>query len=201
MLREVLKEKWVRWAAVIAIVIVCGLFLYGKGYNDKRDEIVKAFSKIGNSTKDIKNTSDDVEEKFEDLGTVNVGDIASYGNINFKITGSKVCKELSGPFGRSNKPELGQYVVVDMEGENVGSSPEKFYSSNFRLADSDGHDYDYDISSSITAQKKYHSHWGEEFKPGGKKKFRLSFDVPEGDIANYKIQIKYNNGIQYMALA
>ena len=200
-IKKVLFEKWVRWSAFIAVLIVSGLFLYNKGYNDKRDEVVKAFSKISNTTKDIKNTADDVKEKFEDLGTVNVGDTASYGGLKFRITGSKVCKELSGLFGESSKPELGQYIVVDLEGENVGSSPENLYSGNFRLADSNGHDYTHDISASMNAQKKYHSMWGEAFNPGGKKKFRLSYDVPEGDITNYRIQIQYNDGVQYMALA
>lgn len=201
MVKKVLSEKWVRWSALIAALIVVGLFLYGKGYNDKRDEVVKAFSKIGNTTKDIKNTSDDVEENFEDLGTVNVGEIASYGNLNFKVTGATVCEEIKGHFGSADKPELGQFVVVDLEGENIGNSVEDFYCTNFRLADDKGHDYETDLGSSVSAQKKYHTTWGDAFKPGGKKKFRLSFDVPKGDISVYKIQIKYNNGIQYMALA
>ncbi len=199
--KKVLCEKWVRWSAFIVVLIVCGLLLYNKGYNDKRDEVVKALSEIGNTTKDIKNTADDVKEKFEDLGTVSVGDTASYGRLKFKVTGSKVCKELSGLFRKPDKSELGQYIVVDLEGENVGSSPENWYSGHFRLADSNGHDYEPDSSATINTQKKYHSMWGEAFNPGSKKSFRLVFDVPAGELNKYKIQINYRDGVQYMALA
>jgi hypothetical protein len=189
MWREVLKEKWVWITCLIAVLFLTGVYIY-----TNKEKTVTTSHNYRDTTQDIK------EADFKQGGTTPRGGVAMYGDIEFVITGAKICKSIEG-IGNDHVPELGQYVVVDLEGKNTGTTRDNSYASCFKVSNTDGQEYREDTAVSMWAEKKNHSMWGDAFNPGSKKSFRLVFDVPPGELNEYKIQIDYRDGVAYMSLA
>lgn len=151
------------------------------------EELRERFSRSGNEPKEAQIINNLTEATYQ-------------GNLILKINNSKITQSYD-YFRKSNKAELGQYIIVDIDVHNISNTIVYPISSDFKLVDNDGREYVEDMKASMTLKKKNQTYWSDRFNPGVKGSIRMVFDVPEGSLDKYKLQVQYDDGIGRMNLS
>jgi hypothetical protein len=161
--------------AIVAPVMVSLGFALGAVTTSSGNSVEVSFAT------DEPRTSNSQEEGAESEPTVNtvrVGQVGALGDFSVKVMAIECGfpEIFHADYGYSLKPD-GQFCGLELEVMNAGKQKLDFYSSNVKLIDADGAEYDYD--SLASAYTGYDLDFGylREVNPGNSTVGQIVFDV------------------------
>lgn len=127
--------------------------------------------------------------------TLEVGETAQTSKLEVTVNSAEVKKyytySVSGYQSEDTAPQGKEYLIAEVEFENVGENSQYISSGAFSTVDSESYKYDvgmYMGDNSLTFKELY---------PGDKAKGKILFEVPEGE----DLTIRYNFGFWDVELA
>lgn len=108
--------------------------------------------------------------------TAAVGDTTEDGSFAFTVTGVEENVESIGGDFMEETPQ-GQYVIVSVNVENIGTEAQMFNGSDQKLFDGAGIEYSNDSEAEISLEES--ESFLEDINPGNKVEAKIVFDIPQ----------------------
>jgi hypothetical protein len=123
---------------------------------------------------------------------IKIGETTKIDNLKFTVTNVGKVKEV-GPAGNVFKVKDGDFVVLDMTVENVGTKASAFDGEMAKLYDADNTLYDLNLEAAAAtvnaAGATYKNVWFGTLQPGEKAATKAVFEIPAG-VKGLKVELR-----------
>ncbi|MFH1065160.1 MAG: DUF4352 domain-containing protein [Nanoarchaeota archaeon] len=172
------KEWYKRWWA-IALFVIVGLGILSNLFSEE----------TSTSTSSSSNLPTNPQEQTT-VKTYSLGDSIQAGNFRWKITKYSTATEIGQYIGDTFLGEKadGNFIIVDVEVENTGTSAKYLMDSYLKLIDEQNREFSPNSVAAIYLKPSGSALMFEQINPGIIKKGKIVFDVPTGlKVANIRL--------------
>lgn len=161
--------------AIVAPVMVALGFAFGALITSSGNAVEVSFA---NNESKTSNSPEESAVAEPTVSTVSVGEMGTLGDFSVKVLAVKCGypEIFHADYGYSLAPD-GQFCGLELEVMNVGKKKLDFYSSNVKLINADGAEYDYDSLASAYTGYELEFGYLREVNPGNSTVGQLVFDV------------------------